>query len=133
MPNWCENKLIIRADNDTLNNIVNQLQGIYKDEYEKNVGTIDLDVEKITPDFDRWAFDSEHTLSHRILIYYFDTKWTPIGIETLIALNEKFKGITSINQYYWECGCAFSGHVYIKDCKVIREDYNNNYRGRKGG
>jgi hypothetical protein len=79
----------------------------------------------------KWGFcDVEREVRPRSIIFTFQTAWSPP--EPLIRkLGEMFPKLEFTLKYY-ECGGGFSGKLHIKDGE-INEEYNDNYRGNRGG
>jgi hypothetical protein len=65
------------------------------------------------------------------LLYTFDTAWSP-PLPVIFTMSEKFPTLRFTLNYY-EQGNGFKGRFILEDKEVIRNDYNNNYKGGRGG
>lgn len=71
---------------------------------------------------------TDHTKSS--LVYKFDTAWSP-PIPVVKAWAEKYPTLT-FSLRFWEGGMGFQGGLKVKGSDVM-EEYEAEYRGRKGG
>jgi len=74
--------------------------------------------------------DVERKVRTRSIWFRFDSAWSP-PIPLIKKMGERFPKL-EFTLWYYEAGNRFSGKVHIKNGETT-EEYNDNYRGRRGG
>jgi hypothetical protein len=69
--------------------------------------------------------------SKSALLYNFDTAWSPPR-QALLKIAKIFPGL-KFKLSYWECGAGFNGVTTYNKGELIKDSYNDDYKGRRGG
>jgi hypothetical protein len=79
----------------------------------------------------KWGFcDVERQVRPRSIKFEFQTAWSP-PIPLIKKMGEMFPKL-EFTLWYYEGGGGYSGKYHIKNGE-INEEYNNEYRGNRGG
>jgi hypothetical protein len=144
MPNWCENKLIIRADRQ----MIEQISADAEHKGFDNDGPTTLDFRKIIPEpkypddqaWYEWRCENWGTkwnatgITRTIdisgdkgtLTYTFDTAWSP-PLRIYQAIIHKYKTIC-MEVYYFEGGCDFAGLIVQNESGEVEQEHINSCR-----
>lgn len=142
MPNWCENKLRVTGPKAEVARFMEEAKGNESGEWQ------DLDFSRLVPmpvekkddwyDWNianwgcKWNATSVHLKYKRhIAVYEFSTPWGP-PLQFLEKVTDLYRTLT-FKLWYWEGGMGFKGHLELKDGEVVSENYNEHYRGNRGG
>lgn len=67
----------------------------------------------------------------RSVFYFFQCAWSP-PVPVIMQASRMFPRLKFTLRYY-EQGMGFSGKLVLKGGKTLTDDYNDNYRGGRGG